>query len=136
MVSGLLIPGLPLAWMFITEPWHVGLINLAGETSLRETCALYRRTALLLTVDSSPIHIGAAAGVPKIVGVFGPTNEKQWGPHFSPGTGDFRPVFIDLPCRPCYAKVCSHNNCRMLLTAEPGHLSPRVKRDLPQSTLV
>ncbi len=25
--------------------------------------------------------------------------------------------------------------CGMLLTAEPGHLSPRVKRDLPQSTL-
>lgn len=30
MVSGLLIPGLPLAWMFITEPWHVGVINTFG----------------------------------------------------------------------------------------------------------
>lgn len=92
----------------------VPLVNWAGATSLRETVALYRRIQLLLTVDSSPIHIGAAVGVPKIVGVFGPTNEKQWGPHNA--QVDFRPVFLDLPCRPCYAKVCSHNNCRVQLT--------------------
>lgn len=92
------------------------LLNLAGETSLRETVALYQRIQVLLTVDSSPVHMGAAVGVPKIVGVFGPTNERQWGPH-NPNV-DFRPVFMDLPCRPCYAKTCEHNNCRELLTAE------------------
>lgn len=90
------------------------LVNLAGETALRETFALYQRTQLLLTVDSSPIHMGAAAGIPNIVGVFGPTNERQWGPH-NPSI-NFRPVFMDLPCRPCYAKVCEHNNCKVLLT--------------------
>lgn len=92
----------------------IPLINLAGETSLRETFALYKRIQLLLTVDSSPIHMGAAAGVSHIVGVFGPTNEKQWGPHHP--KLQFQPVFMDLPCRPCYAKVCEHNNCRVLLT--------------------
>ena len=30
MVSGLLIPALPLAWMVITEPWHVAIINTFG----------------------------------------------------------------------------------------------------------
>lgn len=29
-ITGLLIPGLPLAWMFITQPWHVGIINTFG----------------------------------------------------------------------------------------------------------
>lgn len=90
------------------------LLNLAGQTTLRELATLFQRTDVLVTVDSSPVHIGAAAGVPKIVGVFGPTNEKQWGAHSA--SADFRPVFIDLPCRPCYAKVCSHNNCRVMLT--------------------
>lgn len=94
----------------------VPLISLAGKTTLRETFALYQRTQVLLTVDSSPIHLGAAAGVPEIVGVFGPTNEKQWGPH-NPHSR-FQPVFMDLPCRPCYAKVCEHNNCKTLLTGE------------------
>jgi heptosyltransferase-2 len=92
----------------------VSLIHLAGKTSLRETFSLYQCIQVLLTVDSSPIHLGAAAGVPNIVGVFGPTNQKQWGPH-NPKVR-FEPVFLDLPCRPCYAKVCAHNNCRALLT--------------------
>jgi ADP-heptose:LPS heptosyltransferase len=90
------------------------LINLAGKTSLRETYALYKKAQLILTVDSSPIHLAAAAGIPKIVGVFGPTNEKQWGPYAS--KSQFQPVYIDLPCRPCYAKICEHNSCRTTLT--------------------
>jgi ADP-heptose:LPS heptosyltransferase len=101
------------------------LINLAGKTTLRETFALYQRIQLLLTVDSSPIHLAAAAGVPNIVGVFGPTNHKQWGPH---GEGiQFKPVFMDLPCRPCYAKVCEHNNCKVQLT---GNQIAKAVKDL------
>lgn len=101
------------------------LIALAGKTTLRETFALYQRIQFLLTVDSSPIHLGAAAGVPNIVGVFGPTNHKQWGPH---GGGiQFKPVFVDLPCRPCYAKVCEHNNCKVQLT---GNQIAKIVKDL------
>ena len=98
----------------LTEQSGVPLVNLAGQTSLRETFSLYQQLDLLLTVDSSPIHFGAAAGIPQIVGVFGPTNERQWGPHHPAVT--FHPVFLDLPCRPCYAKVCSHNRCRVDLS--------------------
>ncbi len=97
----------------LAETTGLTLHNLAGKTSLRETVALYQRIQFLLTVDSSPIHMGAATGVPNIVGVFGPTNHQQWGPHNT--QINFRPVFQDLPCRPCYAKVCEHNNCKVLL---------------------
>lgn len=93
---------------------NVPIFNFSGKTSLRETFALYRRVSLILTVDSGPIHLAAAANVPRIVGVYGPTNEKQWAPHSR--KSQFWPVFVDLPCRPCYAKVCSHNNCRVTLT--------------------
>lgn len=92
----------------------VPLMNLAGKTTLRETVALYRKIRMIVTVDSSPIHLAAAAGVPEIVGVFGPTNEKQWGPYSTQSR--FQPVYIDLPCRPCYAKICEHNSCRVQLT--------------------
>ncbi|MGE0200904.1 MAG: glycosyltransferase family 9 protein [Candidatus Melainabacteria bacterium] len=95
---------------------NVPIHDLSGRTSLRETVALYRRIRCLLTVDSSPVHLAAAAGVPDVVGVYGPTNERQWGV-IQPGV-TFIPVYNDLPCRPCYAKVCSHNNCRMQLPAE------------------
>lgn len=107
---------------------QVPLHNWAGETSLRETFALYKRIQLLLTVDSSPIHLAAAANVPKVVGVFGPTNHLQWGPHNT--ATQFEPVFMDLPCRPCYAKVCSHNNCRTLITGPI--VSEAVEKLLPR----
>lgn len=92
------------------------LVNLAGKTTLRQTVALYKRLQLLLTVDSSPIHIASAVGVPRVVGVFGPTNERQWGTH-NPKSR-FYPVFLDLPCRPCYPKVCAHNSCKVLITSQ------------------
>lgn len=92
----------------------VKIHNWAGLSGLRQTVALYEKTSLILTVDSSPIHLAAAAGIPDIIGVFGPTNEKQWGPHSA--TSRFWPVLLDLPCRPCYAKICSHNSCRTQLT--------------------
>ena len=102
------------------------IINWCGKTSLRETFALYKRIQIIVTVDSSPLHMAAAANVPRIVGVFGPTNEKQWGPHSQ--TSRFEPVLIDLPCRPCYAKICAHNNCRMTMTA--GHIAAAVQNAL------
>lgn len=33
MITGFIIPFLPFAWMFITQPWHVGLINTVGGFS-------------------------------------------------------------------------------------------------------
>lgn len=92
----------------------VALLNWAGKTSLREMVALYRHIEVLVTVDSGPIHIGAAVNVPKILGVFGPTNHLQWAPYSM--VSEYQSLFIDLPCRPCYAKVCSHNNCKVQMT--------------------
>jgi heptosyltransferase-2 len=94
----------------------VPIVNLAGQTTLRQTVRLYRRLKLLLSVDSGPIHLAAAAGVPAIVGVYGPTNHNQWAP-FNEQTR-FVPVFQELPCRPCYPQICEHNQCRTLHTGE------------------
>jgi ADP-heptose:LPS heptosyltransferase len=118
------------AYQHLKTKYALPLAIMAGKTTLRETFALYQRTQLLLSVDSSPIHIGAAANIPKIVGIFGPTNHRQWGPYFGPKAEKqtekrFFPVYIDLECRPCYAKVCSHNNCKELLTA--GQIALAVK---------
>lgn len=92
------------------------LINVAGKTNLRQAFALFKRITLLLTVDSGPLHLGAAANVPKIIGVYGPTNEKQWGV-YQPGVS-FKPVFKDLPCRPFYPGTHDHSGCPTLTGEE------------------
>jgi ADP-heptose:LPS heptosyltransferase len=103
-----------LFYQHFAQKHNLPLINLAGKTTLRQTYCLYTMVQLLLTVDSSPVHLGSAAAVPNIVTVFGPTNVLQWGA-YNPAT-QFIPVFMDLPCRPCYAKVCEHNNCKVQIT--------------------
>lgn len=100
----------------LAKETQVPMINLAGKTSLRQMVELFKRIQVLLTVDSGPIHIGAAVNVPFILGVYGPTNHTQWAPYSQ--KSQFKPVYIELDCRPCYAKVCSHNNCRVMMTGD------------------
>jgi heptosyltransferase III len=54
-------------------------INLAGQLRLSETAALLESASLLVTVNTSIMHIGAAVDVPMIA-LHGPTNPRRWGP--------------------------------------------------------
>lgn len=91
--------------------------NLCGKTSLRQTFVVLLKTALLFSIDSAPIHMAAAADVPHIIGIYGPTNEHQWKPY--PYHGQFTAITnTDLTCRPCVPKICEHNRCRTELTVD------------------
>ena len=52
---------------------------LAGTLTLQELAAVLQRAALLVTVDTGPLHIAQAVRCPTVA-VFGPTNPKVWGP--------------------------------------------------------
>lgn len=94
------------------EEWEreFPLLNLCGQTNLRETLALMRQVDLVVTIDTSTAHLAAMAGTPRLVVLYGPTNEKQWRPPVSADTA-LRQVHLDLPCRPCPARTCEHRNC-------------------------
>jgi ADP-heptose:LPS heptosyltransferase len=57
--------------------------DFSGQTDLLTLAALIAQARLLLTVDSAPVHLAAAAGTPQIV-LFGPTNPFHWRPRESP----------------------------------------------------
>ena len=67
-----------------------------GKTSLRESAAILRRAAVLVSNDSGPLHMGAAVGTP-VVGLFGPSDPRRYGPLDDRA----RVVTTDLWCRPC-----------------------------------
>ena len=83
-------------------------VNLAGLTSLSETAAVIKKSALLLSGDSGVLHIAAGLGVPT-VSLFGPGRAKKWAPR-----GE-RHIVInkELPCSPCTVfgntPPCPHN---------------------------
>jgi heptosyltransferase-2/heptosyltransferase-3 len=53
--------------------------DLAGQTTLGQVAALFARCAVVLGVDSGPLHIATAVGAPT-VRLYGPSDEGIWGP--------------------------------------------------------
>jgi heptosyltransferase-2/heptosyltransferase-3 len=71
---------------------------LAGQTSVGQLAALMRRATLVLGVDSGPLHLAAAQGVPTLH-LYGPGDAGRFGPWGEPA----RHVVLraDLWCSPC-----------------------------------
>lgn len=82
---------------------HVGTgrRSLVGHLEPVELAALLRRASLFVGNDSGPMHIAAAMGTP-VVGLFGPTDPRVWGP---PGHGHVM-VHKGIDCRPCFPGGC------------------------------
>jgi lipopolysaccharide heptosyltransferase II len=94
------------------EKSPVGLVNLVGETTVRELAVILQRVQLLLANDSAPLHIAAALGTP-VIGLFGPTSVARARPF---GEGH-RTLRVELPCSPCEEKICTNKNQYECLTA-------------------
>ena len=94
------------------------VINLCGKTTLPELGGVLKQMKLVVTVDSGPMHMAAAAGVP-VVAIFGATDPKRTGPY---GAG---PVIItepELECRPCLSRTCRRNDLACLTCLTPGRI--------------
>jgi heptosyltransferase-3 len=92
------------------------VISLVGQTSLAELAAVLEQAQLFLGVDSAPMHMAAALGIP-VVALFGPSGEQSWGPW---GDGH---VVISSPylCRPCGRDGClgsKRSDCLEAITAQ------------------
>lgn len=55
-------------------------LNLTGNTSLASLASLVARADWVICNDSGPLHLAAALGV-KTLGIFGPTDPRQFGPY-------------------------------------------------------
>ena len=87
--------------------------NLAGRTSPAELAAVLSRCDLLIGIDSGPMHVAAAMGVP-VVGLFGPTDPGRTGP-----MGDGHEViYHPQPCGPCMTPTCAERTCMASITLD------------------
>ena len=77
---------------------HRQVLNTAGSLTLLESAELIRRSSVILTNDSAPMHMGVAVRTP-VVAIFGAT-VPAFG--FSPyGERDIVIETLGLSCRPC-----------------------------------
>lgn len=94
-------------------------VNACGKLTLRQSAALIKRAALLVTNDSAPLHLATAMGTP-IVALFGPTI-TEFG--FGPVRAGDEALGMELQCRPCSPHgppqcPLGHHRCMRDLTVE------------------
>jgi lipopolysaccharide heptosyltransferase I len=80
-----------------------GAVDLCGQTSLVELGSVLQEMDLALTVDSGPMHVAAALGVP-VLALFGPTDPRRTGP-YGP-----RHRVISVPVEDC--AICFRDRCK------------------------
>ena len=81
---------------------EMDLINLTGQTSLREAAGIIARARVAIGPDTGLMHLAAAVGTP-VVSLWGATSPARTGPH------GFEDLVIQgkASCAPCYLKKCS-----------------------------
>ncbi len=88
--------------------------NMAGHTSLVELGGHLANMDLVITNDSGPLHMAAAAGIP-VLALYGPTDSRRTGPY-----GERHRVLTGAePCRPCFRRKCKFGAPKCLLEITP-----------------
>ncbi len=76
--------------------------DLCCKTSLGVLSEIMRRSALVVTNDSAPLHLASAVNVPTVA-IFGPSNEVKYGPLADKN----KVIKPDVSCRPCEKALCA-----------------------------
>jgi len=89
------------SWLYRQCPGAM-VLDLTEKTDLLDLIALFQRSDLVVGADTGPLHLAAAVGRPRIVGIYGSTPTGRNGP-YGP---QCRTVSLGLWCQPCFEKVC------------------------------
>ena len=108
---------------------------LTQDFALSDTAALYERADLVLTIDSMSTHLASAVKTP-VISIFGPTNEKNWGPW----KGKYKVIGLSskddemFACRPCGQDGCEGSKIsQCLVQLDPRMVSNQALRMLNKS---
>ncbi len=89
----------------------------ATDLSFGEMASIFRRCDLFIGNDSAPYHIASSMGTP-CIGIFGPTDPRQWASLNTNTSVIVKPV----ECHPCFKRgtfpKCSHIRCLTSITVD------------------
>ena len=117
--------------LFLNVVNHKNIIDLRGKTTLLELAEVLKRVKIVLTNDSSPIHIASAFANTKIIAIFGPT-VKEFG--FFPWSENSKVLEINgLTCRPCAihgGDKCPKGHFKCMLEIKPEQVYGEILQEL------
>jgi len=77
------------------------IFDFTGQTTLGQLAYLLKRSTLLITCDTGTLQLASYLDTP-IVALFGPSDEKKYGPWST----KYRIVSREIFCRPCQKAQC------------------------------
>jgi heptosyltransferase-3 len=92
------------------------VFDLCGKTPLGVLAVIMKKTDLVITNDSAPLHMASAMNAPTVA-IFGPTDERKYGPLAEKKSI----VTPERKCRPCEKALCSagqNEGCIIDVTVE------------------
>ena len=106
-------------------------LDLSDRCSLEELAAVLATTDLCISNDSGVMHLSTAMNTPTLA-IFGPSNERAWGPWWpaeAEQASPHRVISLDLSCRPCFYRGfergepqgCATRDCLQWL--KPDHVA-------------
>lgn len=117
--------------LFLNVVNHKNIIDLRGKTTLLELAEVLKRVKIVLTNDSSPIHIASAFANTKIIAIFGPT-VKEFG--FFPWSENSKVLEVNgLTCRPCAihgGDKCPKGHFKCMLEIKPEQVYGEILQEL------
>lgn len=109
------------------------VLDLRGKTSLLDLAEILKRSEIVLTNDSSPIHIASAFVNCHILAIFGPTVRK-FG--FFPWSKNSEVLEVEgLPCRPCSihgGDRCPKGHFKCMLEITPEIVLEKIEKRLKE----
>lgn len=90
------------------------IIDLTGQTSLRELAALIKGCKVFISGDTGPLHFAAALKKP-LIAMYGPTKADRTGPY---GSDKATVLITPAACAGCLKKHCSDWHCMGDITPE------------------
>ena len=113
------------------EDVNNSLLNLAGETSLRELISVISECDVFLSNDSGPMHVAYAVGTP-LVALFGSTDPGLTGPA---GEGSVV-IHHPLSCSPCFERTCKERDLRCMYAITSDEVFLAIKKMLPKKSAI
>lgn len=104
--------------------------NLVDKTDMQNLCLLIKKAHLVITTDSSPLHISSILGT-KVIGIFGPSDPEVSCPK------NAYYIYKKIVCNPCHKRKCRimkcmkeikveevYNKIKEIIRNEDKHLNP------------
>jgi heptosyltransferase-1 len=76
-------------------------VTATGKLSLKQLAAFLKKSTLLITNDSGPMHLAVALNIP-VLALFGATDFRRTGPYQM----EDHVIYKSVACRPCLKRSC------------------------------